>query len=1083
MDLFNKRLINEYIEKNIYTISDKGLLHTEIIKKIINFLKQDADRTKEKPIQTLFLQRVFEQILGYPSQLSGEKKYNLLIEPTTDYDSTEPDGALGFFESDLKKVKAVIELKPTNIDLDKKQTNRKDNKSPVEQAFGYSYKFDGCKWVIVSNFKEIRLYNSERGINFYQEFSVFDLLDESAFRKFYFIFNKSNFLSLTEESIIEKLAKETNLKEENITKEFYSKYKETRNKLYEYLSEDNLQIDKNIILEKTQKIIDRVIFISFCEDLGLLPYNILRNILKITDDSYDLSEYKLWNQLKGLFHSINIGNSNKNINKFNGGLFTDDTILDNLNIKDEILKELIKISDYDFESELNVNILGHIFEQSISDIEEMKADINELESIKKEGKRKKEGIYYTPEYITKYIVEQAIGGWLQDRKEELGFNTLSELSEEEYKSIKLTKGKIKANKKVVAHIKFWESYREILQNIKVLDPACGSGAFLIQAFDYLYKEGQLVNDELSKLKKGQRQIFDLDKHILTNNIYGVDLNEESVEITKLSLWLKTANKGKELTTLDENIKCGNSLIDDPIIAGKKAFKWNEEFKEIFNTGGFNVIIGNPPYVRVQNLLYKEVDYFKEKKLTAFKRIDISILFFELAHTILKTNGYVSFVTSNQFLSTEYGKKIRKFILDFFKIIEITDFGDLPIFQDALTYVSVFTFKKDKGKNFKYKKIDNLANIYFSLYNSETIEIDINALSKSPWVLQNHNITALIKKLERNLTFESFDSHAWGGIITGADDILMIDEQKIKKEGFEKEIILPIIRGSDPKKYYLNPPTRYVIYPYKIVNGNTKLINEKTLEKNYPIVYRYLNENKEALQRRKDSRRTFEGKDNWYGLVRFGRLNIFEKIKIVTPGEVKEHKFAIDDTKSGYSFARVYAITINDTKIDINYVLAILNSKLIRFYLQSFAPSKQGGYYTYSSTILNKVPIAKSNELIQRIFANKAKNLILFNKNLNEMLSKCIELLKVEFKNIRINKNIERFNKLNFTRLINEIEKQKIQIQIEQKENLLNWFTTKVNLIQDLENKINNIEQEIDELIYKIYNLTADEIKIVENIKF
>ncbi|GAH77577.1 unnamed protein product, partial [marine sediment metagenome] len=218
-----------------------------------------------------------------------------------------------------------------------------------------------------------------------------------------------------------------------------------------------------------------------------------------------------------------------------------------------------------------------------------------------------------------------------------------------------------------------------------LDPACGSGAFLIQAFDYLYKEGQFVNDELAKLQKGYRQIFDLDKHILTNNIFGVDLNEESVEITKLSLWLKTANKERELTELDENIKCGNSLIDNPEIAGKKAFKWAEKFSNIMVNGGFDVIIGNPPYVRVQNLSHEEIDYFKKIKKTAFKRVDISILFIELANTLLKSNGFISYITSNQFLSTEYGEKTRKFILDNFKIIEITDFGDLPVFQDALTY--------------------------------------------------------------------------------------------------------------------------------------------------------------------------------------------------------------------------------------------------------------------------------------------------------------------------------------------------------------------------------------------------------------
>ncbi len=123
----------------------------------------------------------------------------------------------------------------------------------------------------------------------------------------------------------------------------------------------------------------------------------------------------------------------------------------------------------------------------------------------------------------------------------------------------------------------------------MLDPACGSGAFLNQAFNFLYAEGQKVNDTLALLKGWQHELFELDKHILTNNLYGVDINQESVEITKLSLWLKTANKYSELTALDNNIKCGNSLIDDPAVAGEKAFDWEKEFPVVF---GENVNINS-----------------------------------------------------------------------------------------------------------------------------------------------------------------------------------------------------------------------------------------------------------------------------------------------------------------------------------------------------------------------------------------------------------------------------------------------------------------------------------------------------------
>ena len=416
MELFNKRLIKQAIEKSHFIIAEKDAHTRDIITKIQDFLIKDKNRTKEKSIQSLYLQRIFEEILGYPSQLSGLDEYNLIIEPTTDYDSTEPDGALGFFSEKGKAVKAVIELKPSGTDLDKKQTSRKDQKSPVEQGFGYSYKFDGCIWVIISNFNEIRLYNTLRGIEFYEQFNIFNLQEDEEFKKFYFLLCKKNLISKTENSVIELLTKETSINEENITKEFYKTYKDTRIKLFNHLTQNNPQIDKYTILEKVQKIIDRVIFISFCEDLGLLPYNIFRDILKTSEYSFDISETKIWNQVKGLFHSINQGNPNRAINKFNGGLFAEDTILDSLIIKDETIKEIIRISDYDFESDLNVNILGHIFEQSISDIEEMKSEISDKTLEKKIGKRKKEGIYYTPEYITKYIVEQAVGGWLEDKK-------------------------------------------------------------------------------------------------------------------------------------------------------------------------------------------------------------------------------------------------------------------------------------------------------------------------------------------------------------------------------------------------------------------------------------------------------------------------------------------------------------------------------------------------------------------------------------------------------------------------------------------------------------------------------------------
>ncbi|MCI0470912.1 MAG: N-6 DNA methylase, partial [Candidatus Aminicenantes bacterium] len=345
--------------------------------------------------------------------------------------------------------------------------------------------------------------------------------------------------------------------------------------------------------------------------------------------------------------------------KFDGGLFAKDHELDSLTIKDSILLKLIDFSDFDFASDLNVNILGHIFEQSLSDIEEIKAQIgngrhlydDEKAEIRKNGKRKKEGIFYTPEYVTRYIVKEAIGGWLDDRKRELGFYNLPELTPGDINSIKWVRRKNKKDGKMYEileynhtiehHMAFWEAYKERLRNIKVLDPACGSGAFLNQAFDYLYAEGQKVNEEISRFRLGQREIFELDRHILTNNLFGVDLNTESVEITKLSLWLKTARKDKELTALDGNIKCGNSLIDDASVAGERAFDWVANFPRLFTgTGydgsGFDVVIGNPPYVFSREKIKEaEKNYYSRKYSTAQYQVNTYILFIERALELLK----------------------------------------------------------------------------------------------------------------------------------------------------------------------------------------------------------------------------------------------------------------------------------------------------------------------------------------------------------------------------------------------------------------------------------------------------------------
>ena len=381
--------------------------------------------------------------------------------------------------------------------------------------------------------------------------------------------------------------------------------------------------------------------------------------------------------------------------------------------------------------------------------------------------------------------------------------------------------------------------------------------------------------------------------------------------------------------------------------------------------GFDVAVGNPPYIRVQELDSKSVEYYKLNYKVAYKRVDISIIFIEVISKILKQNGIASLITSNQFLTTEYGSQIRRFLKNEFSVTDIVDFGDLPIFEEALTYVSIFDFKNTKPTDFRYVKIHSMEEAKLTdLYIKEIIKLD--NLSEDNWILKNDVEIELLKKLNIHTTLNTFGK-SWAGLFTGLDDVLMFSEEEIIKMNFEQELILPVARANDCSKYYLKQPTKYVIYPYKVEENKTVLLTEKELLTQYPNVYTYLLQNKDKLAERMDSRKKLNDSKSWFKLTRFGQKEVFNKTKILSPGEVKEHKFCIDYTQSGFSCARVFAITIEDIELDIKYVLALLNSKLIRYFIQSNASLKAGGYFSYSSGILNKIPIVKADINIQNQF--------------------------------------------------------------------------------------------------------------------
>lgn len=1070
--IFNRKMLDKKISHyQINSISD--LENKKQIIKNWNYsiANSDLNKTKEEAIQGDFLTSFFVDILGYNKRY-GNKVWNISQEQKTIVDGTKADGALGYFTSTINDIRVVIELKDANTDLDKKQKSRESKYSPVEQAFSYASKSGKkCKWVIVSNFREIRLYHSSDQ-SAYETFKIEELLDELMFTRFYYLLCKDNLINRESPSIIDNLYEQNETEQQLITKQFYLDYKDTRMSIFSHLKEFNDNVDELVLFEKTQKLLDRFIFICFCEDNELLPENIFRKVIQVAKQSFDISEVKIWNQLKGLFHSIDKGNDSLNINHFNGGLFKEDEILDNLIIKDDLLINLEKIAEYDFSSELDVNILGHIFEQSISDIEEIKAEIRGEIIEKKESKRKKNGIYYTPGYITKYLVKDVIGSWLDEKRIELGESSLPEIPEF---TSKLKGGaKRSFNNAIKKHEDFWIKYSDVLANIKIIDPACGSGAFLNAAFDYLYQEGKKVNEKLAELTGGIPSFFDLDKQILKNNLFGMDLNPESVEITKLSLWLKTANKNETLTSLDNNIICGNSIIDTKNI-------WEDSFAEIFQDGGFDIILGNPPYVRQENLVAIK-DYLADNYKTYSGRADLYVYFFEKSINILKPNGKLGFICSSKYTKASYGKKLRQFILENTKIKSFLDFGDLEVFPGVIAYPSIIILEKDptnekaKQKNqIQYCLFTQLTNNIANQLLNNGFYFEQGFLNSEEWIFKDVEYLKLFKKL--NKKFSRLDNRLGSpkvGSKTGRNEAFIIDENLAEKfielDENNSIIIKPYLFGENIKEYICNPK-QYIIFPYIEKNNILELVDIEL----FPVVKEHLEHYRNVLEQRaiiKDGLKS--GSKIWYEYQQVNKEFSFEKTYIVYPNVSKGNSFAL--SKGNAIDMTAFCIEIDPEDY---YHLPILNSNVLNSFFRSVSIERRGGFREYKTQYVSKMPypipakkdIAELKGLYKELFNN--------HKKVNNISMEIVSYLSSVYK-IESSKTIQNWFNIPFGDFSEELKKQKIAIRSEEAFDLMKLMNSKKEEIININKENNHLENIAKSIIYSLYNMNVDDRKLIED---
>ena len=1009
-------------------------------------------KTKETSVQGLFLNSVFDKILGYAT-MDNAGEWNQQAEYKSVLDSSQADCGLGFFSSESKLVCAVVELKDANSNLDKKQ-HRSNHLTPVEQAFQYAHKNgSGCGWVVVSNFVEIRLYKAASSLE-YEQFFVTDLSDEAVFKRFYFLLCKDNLISKTGKSIVDKLYDDNELARTEISNQFYNDYKTLRSDLFNALTKHNRDVEKMTLFEKAQKILDRFIFICFCENRMLLPQGIFQNVIQAAKSSFVMAPNRLWEQLRGLFNSIDRGNPPMQINGYNGGLFKQDEVLDCLTIPDDVLENFSKLADYDFDSDLNVNILGHIFEYSISDIEQVKAQIEGKEVDRNASKQKADGIYYTPDYVTKFIVEKTIGRLLADEKEKIKKELFKLGSYVATGTAELGQRKITIDKwdeisdeyddKRVhyphaitkLHIDFWDKYTERLKSIKVLDPACGSGAFLNCAFDYLAEEGRYAVEMHQSLMKGQMSLFDWDTHILQNNLYGVDLNAESVEITKLSLWLKTADSKKPLAYLDDSIKVGNSIISDPKIAGDKAFDWDVEFPDIMRSGGFDVVIGNPPYGA--RLCQSEKDYIASRYETNEGRFDTYKTFMELGIQLLKPSGYIGYITPNTFLVLENGaSKLREMLYTKNTLLDLVELFN--VFPTAVVEPVIVVLSKTEpapAGNFQVVSIPR-GILPTSEFIGETTSTNFGyaELLNSQNYIFNYRTDEKSKSLRRKL-----------GCFPPLREFFSVLQG-----------VIPYGKGEG------KPPQTAETLKNKPYTGYTKLSDEWHPYTRGKRMNRYLD--------------AWDGEYIHYGawLCRPRKAENFTSTKLFIR-QTSDYPVATYDETGKFSNDTLHCILPLENAPTLKYLLGLINSKLMKWVFQYDNFTVVGQPLAQTKVVfVERLPIIVDNQ--QPIIALVDALLTANQSRYNE--SKAFtDYIKAIHEPAKISEKLSEFYTLSYADFIAELKKQRVKLTAKQEMELMPLFQEKAIEIQAISQTIDRLDNELDEVVFKLYGLNDDEISII-----
>lgn len=836
---------------------------------------------------------------------------------------------------------------------------------------------------------------------------------------------------------LEQFAKEKNLRrgKNTVDEEFLKEIERWRSLLAEDLAKQNLQLTINQLNFAVQKIIDRIIFLRVCEDRGFEQYGKLQALQ---------NGNKVYDRLVELFYQAD--------EKYNSGLFhfssrnddseSADTFTTSLIVKDDVLKQIFKSlyypeSPFVFEA-LPQEILGQVYEQFLGKVISLsnhEAKVEEKPEVKKAG-----GVFYTPTHIVDYIVKETVG--------------------------KLVEGKTPKQ----------------IEKLTIVDPACGSGSFLLGAYTYLldWHRDWYANNDPKKYTRGSKPaIFQAEsndwrltlaekKKILLNNIYGVDIDYQAVEVTKLTLLLKLlegeiqlhfADTGL-LPSLGKNIKCGNSLIGSDFYNQSQGelfdlkermrinvFDWKNEFKDITDAGGFDVVIGNPPYIRIQEMKEwapLEVEFYKDEyKSASIGNYDIYVVFVEKGLNLLNSKGLLGFILPHKFFNAQYGQPLRNIIAEGKYLSQIVHFGDQQVFKNATTYTALLFLNKFENQNFEFTKIENI-----DLWKKENVQINtkisMDSLNNSEWNFTSGANTSLFNKLnDMPSKLNDVADRIFQGLVTGADAVFLLDKigdgkyfskATGKQHLLENELLHPLCKGSvDIRRYSVSNLSKSILFPYKLENQKATLLTVDEFQKKFPLAWQYFQANRKLLEEREHGKWKH---NKWYAFGRTQNLNEMEQTKIITPSIAKKASFTLDSSDyyyfvgSGGGGGGGYGITLKpNQKIKYEYLLGLLNSHLLDSYLKSYSSPFRGGYFAYNRQYIERLPIKIIN------FSDPHE------KDLHNQIVKLVGSMLI-------------------------LQKELSKTTTEQESTVL-------------KRQIESTDKQIDQLVYELYQLTPEEIKIIE----